>query len=63
MSSASPYISSAASRRRAAACGLDVHAGGHELPVDEKRLTRARRAVEKAIDLLREPDDERYLDL
>jgi predicted ABC-type ATPase len=34
-----------------------IDAGGHELPVDEKRLTRARRAVEKAIDLLREPDD------
>ena len=26
--------------------------GGHELPVDEKRITRARRAVEKAIGLL-----------
>jgi hypothetical protein len=34
-----------------------IDAGGHELPVDEKRLTRARRAVEKAIVLLREPDD------
>lgn len=34
-----------------------IDAGGHELPVDEKRLTRARRAVEKAITLLREPDD------
>jgi hypothetical protein len=34
-----------------------IDAGGHELPVDEKRLTRARRAVEKAVDLLREPDD------
>ena len=34
-----------------------IDAGGHELPVDEKRLTRARRAVEKAIDVLREPDD------
>lgn len=32
-----------------------IDAGGHELPVDEKRLTRARRAVEKAIHLL-EPD-------
>jgi predicted ABC-type ATPase len=29
--------------------------GGHELPVDEKRLTRARRAVEKAANLLRDP--------
>jgi hypothetical protein len=26
--------------------------GGHELPVDEKRLTKARRAVEKAIAVL-----------
>lgn len=34
-----------------------IDAGGHELPVDEKRLTRARRAVEKAIALLAEPDD------
>lgn len=34
-----------------------IDAGGHELPVDEKRLTRARRSVEKAISLLREPDD------
>lgn len=34
-----------------------IDAGGHELPVDEKRLTRARRAVEKAIALLDEPDD------
>ena len=34
-----------------------IDAGGHELPVDEKRLTRARRAVEKAVNLLQEPDD------
>jgi len=34
-----------------------IDAGGTELPVDEKRLTRARRAVEKAIAILREPDD------
>ena len=34
-----------------------IDAGGTELPVDEKRLTRARRAVEKAISILREPDD------
>jgi uncharacterized protein YheU (UPF0270 family) len=34
-----------------------IDAGGHELPIDEKRLTRARRAVEKAVVLLREPDD------
>ena len=33
-----------------------IDAGGHELPVDEKRLTRARRAVEKAAHLLAEPD-------
>ena len=34
-----------------------IDAGGNELPVDERRLTRARRAVEKAIAILREPDD------
>jgi hypothetical protein len=34
-----------------------IDAGGSELPVDERRLTRARRAVEKAIVVLREPDD------
>ena len=34
-----------------------IDAGGGELPVDEKRLTRARRAVEKAANILREPDD------
>ena len=34
-----------------------IDAGGSELPVDERRLTRARRAVEKAIGILREPDD------
>lgn len=34
-----------------------IDAGGDELPVDERRLTRARRAVEKAIGILREPDD------
>jgi len=32
-------------------------AGGTELPVDERRLTRARRSVEKAIAILQEPDD------
>ena len=32
-----------------------IDAGGHELPVDEKRLTRARRAVQKAAHLLEEP--------
>lgn len=35
-----------------------IDAGGTELPVDERRLTRARRAVEKAIAVLREPDDD-----
>jgi hypothetical protein len=34
-----------------------IDAGGTELPVDERRLTRARRAVEKAVGLLAEPDD------
>ena len=34
-----------------------IDAGGAELPVDERRLARARRAVEKAIGILREPDD------
>jgi predicted ABC-type ATPase len=34
-----------------------IDAGGHELPVDEKRLTRARRAVEKAVGILSEADD------
>jgi len=34
-----------------------IDAGGSELPVEERRLTRARRAVEKAVAILREPDD------
>ena len=34
-----------------------IDAGGTELPVDERRLTRARRAVEKAAAILREPDE------
>ena len=34
-----------------------IDAGGTEFPVDEKRLTRARRAVEKAASILKEPDD------
>ncbi|MBV8159556.1 MAG: hypothetical protein JO265_01410 [Acidimicrobiia bacterium] len=34
-----------------------IDAGGHELPADERRLTRARRAVEKAVAVLREGDD------
>jgi hypothetical protein len=33
-----------------------IDAGGTELPVDERRLTRARRAVEKAIAVLSEGD-------
>jgi len=35
-----------------------IDAGGTELPVDERRLTRARRAVDKAVAILREPDDD-----
>jgi len=34
-----------------------IDAGGTELPVDEKRLARARRSVEKAAYVLREPDE------
>lgn len=34
-----------------------IDAGGTELPVDERRLTRARRAVEKAAAILALPDD------
>jgi hypothetical protein len=34
-----------------------IDAGGKERPVDEKRLTQTRRAVEKAISILKEPDD------
>lgn len=34
-----------------------IDAGGRELPVDERRLTRARRAVEKAAAILAAPDD------
>jgi hypothetical protein len=37
-----------------------IDAGGDELPVDERRLTRARRAVERAISILQEPDDARW---
>lgn len=36
-----------------------IDAGGHELPVDERRLTRARRNVEKAAAILRTSDDDR----
>jgi hypothetical protein len=34
-----------------------IDAGGTELPLDERRLTRARRAVEKAAAILSEADD------
>lgn len=34
-----------------------IDAGGTELPLDEKRMTRARRAVEKAIHLLKQADE------
>ena len=34
-----------------------IDAGGKELPIDERRLTRARRAVERAVGILSEPDD------
>jgi hypothetical protein len=34
-----------------------IDAGGVELPVDERRLARARRAVEKASAILAQPDD------
>ena len=34
-----------------------IDSGGYELPVDERRLARARRAVEKAAAILAEPDD------
>jgi hypothetical protein len=37
-----------------------IDAGGKELPVDEKRLTRARRAVEKAMHLLDEPNHDPF---
>ena len=33
-----------------------IDAGGTNLPVDEKRLARARRAIEKAISVLHESD-------
>ena len=34
-----------------------IDAGGAERPTDERRFTRARRAVEKAAAILREGDD------
>jgi len=35
-----------------------IDAGGHELPADERRLAKARRAVEKAAYVLGEPNEE-----
>jgi hypothetical protein len=35
-----------------------IDAGGTELPVYERRLTRARRAVEKAAAILRQGDED-----
>jgi hypothetical protein len=34
-----------------------IDAGGVELPLDERRLSRARRAVLRAAAILEEPDD------
>jgi hypothetical protein len=34
-----------------------IDAGGDELPLDERRMTRARRAVERAAAILDAPDD------
>ncbi len=34
-----------------------IEAGAQEMPVDEKRLTQARRAIEKAANLLRDKND------
>jgi hypothetical protein len=34
-----------------------IDAGGDELPVDERRLTRARRAVDKAASILADQTD------
>ena len=36
-----------------------IDQGGTEFPIDERRLTRARRAVEKAVSVLSEPNDDR----
>ncbi|HEX7094616.1 MAG TPA: hypothetical protein VF183_01950 [Acidimicrobiales bacterium] len=37
-----------------------IDAGGHELPVDEKRIHRARRAVDKAVAILSDRSDLDY---
>jgi hypothetical protein len=34
-----------------------IDVGGTELPVDERRLARARRAVLRAVEILGEPDE------
>ena len=34
-----------------------IDTGGEEIPIDERRLTRARRAVEKAAHLLKDSGD------
>jgi hypothetical protein len=34
-----------------------IDVGGNELPVDERRLTRARRAVDKAVGILSDRSD------
>jgi hypothetical protein len=34
-----------------------IDAGGNELPVDERRITRARRAVDKAASILSDQTD------
>lgn len=39
-----------------------IDAGGTELPIDERRLNRARRAVEKAANILQEADTRDDLD-
>ena len=40
----------------------NIDSGGDKLPIDEKRLSRARRAVLKAADLLTEPAEHRFRD-
>lgn len=39
-----------------------IDAGGHQLPVDEKLITRARRAIEKASGLLRSTENREGFD-
>jgi hypothetical protein len=40
-----------------------IEAGGTKAPVDERRLTRARRAVERAIHLLSDPQEQDDYDI